>query len=140
MHCYQEQINENMHLGETNLYSIKQLKSNSEILFLTTAYTQCWGSIRNSKLVIYFTQYILGYQNYSTYICNCMLSDITVQNISVQRKESIRYKNRNEPKTLLYTITVSVLCNKNIELSHNSVVRTTNHFFHSHSCSCRLYC
>ena len=35
----------------------------------------------------------------------------------------------NEPKRFRYTITISVLYNKNIELSKNSVVRTANHFF-----------
>ena len=35
----------------------------------------------------------------------------------------------SEPKTLRYIITISVLYNKNIELSQNSVVRTANHFF-----------
>ena len=35
----------------------------------------------------------------------------------------------SEPKTLRYTITISVLYNNNIELSQNSVVRTTNTLF-----------
>ena len=54
------------------------------------------------------------------------LSNFTVQAISLQR----RVKTVQEPKTLRYTITISVLYNKNIELSQNSVVRTANHFFY----------